>query len=170
MTIHTSHFFSSKISLTKGVVSNLSNELLEYVNPEKPSHSDSPAYFKRFYTSRFHLNNEVIEATFSLPMKIQDGDIVAVAGQQKDKVFKVLAYQNQTQNITQYENWIALIFGAIFFFAIALVLLNGDSALEGMLIPRLLLFGFALVGIYMCYRALLIRDAVKLIGTKQKSS
>jgi hypothetical protein len=166
MTIHTSHFFSSKISLTKGVVSNLSNELLEYVNPEKPTHSDSPIYFKRFYISRFNLNNEVIEAAFSSPMKIADGDIVSVAGQQKSNAFKVLAYKNQTQDITQHENWIALIFGAIFFFAIALVLLNGDLALEGMLIPRLLLFGFALVGIYMGYRALLIREAVKLIGTK----
>jgi hypothetical protein len=108
----------------------------------------------------------VIEATFSSPMKIADGDIVSVAGQQKSKAFKVLAYKNQTQNVTQHENWIAPIFGAIFFFAIALGLLNGDLALEGMLIPRLLLFGFALVGIYMGYRALLIREAVKLIGTK----
>ena len=166
MTIHTSHFFSSKISLTKGVVSNLSNELLEYVNPEKPTHSDSPIYFKRFYISRFHLNNEVIEATFSLPMKIQDGDIVAVAGQQKDKIFKVLAYQNQTQNIAHHESWIVLLLGAILFFSIAIGLLNSDFVAEGTVIPKLFLFGFSLIGIYMGYRALLIREAIKLISTQ----
>jgi hypothetical protein len=166
MTIHTSHFISSKVSLAKGVVSNLNNQVLEYVNHEKPTHDHSSVYYKRFYVSKFNLADHAIEATFSTPMKIQDGDIVAVAGQQKDMVFKVLAYQNQTQNITQHENWIALILGAIFFFAIAIGLLNSNLALNEAIIPRLFLFGFSLVGIYMGYRALLIREAIKLIGTK----
>jgi hypothetical protein len=166
MSIRTNHFISSKISSIKGVVSNLSNEVLEYVNHEKPTHDHSSVYYKRFYVSKFNLGNHAVEATFSSPMKIQDGNIVAVAGQQKDKVFKVLAYENQTQNITHHESWIALILGAIFFFAIAIGLLNSDLSLNEAIIPRLFLFGFSLVGIYMGYRALLIREAIKLIGTK----
>ena len=157
---------SSSISKISGTVSNLNNEFLEFVNPEKPTHDHSSVYYKRFYVSKFNLGNQAIEATFSSPMKIQNGDIVIVAGHQKDKTFKVLAYQNQTQNVAHHENWIALFLGAIFFFAIAIGLLNSDLVLEGALIPKLFLFGFSLVGIYMGYRALLIREAIKLIGAQ----
>ena len=157
---------SGSISKISGTASNLNNELLEFVNPEKPTHDHSSVYYKRFYVSKFNLGNQAIEATFSSPMKIQNGDIVTVAGQQKDNTFKVLAYQNQTQNVAHHENWIALFLGAIFFFAIAIGLLNSDLVLEGALIPKLFLFGFTLVAIYMGYRALLIREAIKLISTQ----
>ena len=163
MTIHKSHFPSSKINLAKGVVSNLSNELLEYANPEKPTHSDSPVYFKRFYISRFDLNNKAIEATFSSPMKISDGDTVSVAGYQKGKVFQVLAYVNQTQQATDHENWIALGIGALFIFGITLNLLNNELAHGGSLIPKLFFVGFTAIAIYMAYRAFLIRQAMKLV-------
>ena len=164
MTVRASHFFTSKISFIKGVVSNLNSELLEYANPEKPTHDDSPIHFKRFYISRFHLNNEVIEATFSSPLRIADGDTVTVAGYQKGKAFQVLAYANQTQQLTYHENWIALGIGALFILAIALNLLNSQLVLEGDLVPKLFLLGFAVISIYMAYRALLIRRAIKLIS------
>jgi len=159
-------FLTSSISKISGTANNLNNELLEFVNHEKPTHDHSSVYYKRFYVSKFQLEDHAIEATFSSPMRIQEGDVVTVAGQQKNKVFKVLAYKNQTQNITHHENWIALILGAIFFFAIAVGLLNSDLTLEGAFIPKLFLIGFTFVGIYMGYRALLIREALKLIDTQ----
>ena len=35
-------------------MSNLNNELLEYVNHEKPTHDHSSVYYKRFFISKFH--------------------------------------------------------------------------------------------------------------------
>jgi len=66
--------------------------------------------------------------------------------------------------VSHHENWIVLGLGAIFFFAVAIGLLNSQLVIEGALIPKLFLFGFTLVGIYMGYRALLIREAIKLIS------
>jgi len=158
-------FLSSSISALSGTVSNLNNELLEYVNPEKPTHDHSSVYYKRFYISKFNLGDIVIEAKFSTPMKIADGDQITVAGYQKNSGFQVLAYQNQTQQFSSNENWIILGLGAILFFAIAIGLLNSELVIEGAIIPKLFLFGFTVVAIYMGYRALLIREAVKLLSS-----
>jgi hypothetical protein len=163
-TSKSSALLTDSITKVSGTASNLSNELLEFVNHEKPTHDHSSIYYKRFYVSKFNLDKQAIEATFSSPMKIQDGDQITVAGYQKDQSFQVLAYNNQTQKVTHHENWIVLGLGAIFFFAIAVWLLNSQLVLEGALIPKLFLLGFTLVGIYMGYRALLIREAIKLIS------
>jgi len=160
-----SSFLSSSISAISGTVSNLNNELLEYVNPEKPTHDHSSVYYKRFYISKFNLGDRAIEAKFSAPIKIADGDQITVSGYQKDSGFQVLAYENQTQQVSSHENWIALGLGAIFFFAVAVGLLNSELVIEGAIIPKLFLFGFTLVAIYMGYRALLIREAVKLLSS-----
>ena len=160
-----SSLLSSSISSISGTVSNLNNELLEYVNHEKPTHDHSSVYYKRFYISKFNLGEKVIEAKFSAPMQIADGDQITVAGYQKGEVLQVLAYNNQTQQISSNENWIMLGLGAIFFFAIAIGLLNSELVTEGALIPKLFLFGFTVVAIYMGYRALLIREAVKLLAS-----
>ncbi len=160
-----STFLSSSISALSGTVSNLNHELLEYVNPDKPTHDHSSVYYQRFYISKFNLGDKSIEAKFSAPMKIADGDQIVVAGYQKENTLQVLAYKNQTQQISNNENWIILILGAIFFFAVAVGLLNSELVIEGALIPKLFLFGFTLVAIYMGYRALLIREAVKLLSS-----
>lgn len=160
-----SALLSSSISSISGTVSNLNNQLLEYVNPEKPTHDHSSVYYKRFYISKFNLGDKVIEAKFSTPMKIVDGDQITVSGYQKDGIFQVLAYHNQTQQVSSNENWIILSLGALFFFAVAIGLLNSELVVEGAIIPKLFLFGFTLVGIYMGYRALLIREAVKLLSS-----
>jgi hypothetical protein len=157
-------YLSSSISAISGTVSNLNNELLEYVNPEKPTHDHSSVYYKRFYISKFNLGDRAIEAKFSAPMKIAEGDQITVSGYQKDNNFQVLAYNNQTQQVTSNENWIILGLGALFFFAVAIGLLNSELVIEGVIIPKLFLFGFSLVAIYMGYRALLIREAIKLIA------
>jgi hypothetical protein len=157
-------FLSSSISSVSGTVSNLNNELLEYVNPEKPTHDHSSIYYKRFYISKFHLGDKVIEAKFTAPMTVAEGDQIIVSGYQKDSGFQVLAYNNKTQQVTSKENWFVLGLGALFFFAVAIGLLNSELVLEGAIIPKLFLFGFTLVGIYMGYRALMIREAVKLIS------
>lgn len=159
-----STIFSTSITTISGTVSNLHNELLEYVNPEKPTHDHSSAYYKRFFISKFHLGEKAIEAKFSTPMVIADGDRMIVSGYPKGSAFEVLAYSNQTQHISHHENWIVLILGSLFFFAVAIGLLNSQLVLEGALTPKLFLFGFTLVGIYMGYRALLIREAIKLIS------
>ncbi|ANI98933.1 hypothetical protein A8O14_01785 [Polynucleobacter wuianus] len=159
-----STFLSTSISAVSGTVSNLNKSLLEYVNPEKPTHDHSSVYYKRFFVSQFNLGDKTIEAKFSTPMIIADGDSVIVSGYPKDNVFQVLAYTNQTQQVSKHENWIVLILGAIFFFAVAIGLLISQLVIEGALIPKLFLFGFTLVGIYMGYRALLIREAIKLIS------
>ena len=159
-----SNFLSTSISTISGTVSNLNHELLEYVNPEKPTHDHSSVYYKRFFISKFDLGDKVIEAKFSTPMAIADGDSMIVSGYPKDNTFQVLAYANQTLQVRHHENWIVLGLGAIFFFAVAIGLLNSELVLEGALIPKLFLFGFTLVGIYMGYRALLIREAIKLIS------
>lgn len=158
-------FLSSSISSVSGTVSNLNNELLEYVNPEKPTHDHSSVYYKRFYISKFNIGDQAIEAKFSTPMKIADGDQITVSGYPKDGAFQVLAYRNKTQQINSHENWIVLIVGALFFFAVAIGLLNSEHVVEGALIPKLFLFGFTIVALYMGYRALLIREAIKLISS-----
>jgi len=160
-----STFLSSSISAVSGTVSNLNNELLEYINPEKPTHDHSSVYYQRFYISKFNLGDKAIEAKFSAPMKIADGDQITVSGYQKDSSFQVLAYKNQTQQVSSNENWIILGLGALFFFAVAIGLLNSELVIEGAIIPKLFLFGFTLVAIYMGYRALLIREAVKLLSS-----
>lgn len=159
-----STFLSTSLHTISGTVGNLNNELLEYVNPEKPTHDHSSIYYTRFYISKFNLGDKAIEAKFSTPMKIADGDTLTVSGYPKGDTFQVLAYQNTTQQVSGYENWIMLGLGALFFAAVALGLLNSELVAEGALIPKLFLFGFTLVAIYMGYRALLIREAIKLLS------
>jgi len=160
-----SSLLSSSISSISGTVSNLNNQLLEYVNHEKPTHDHSSVYYKRFFISKFNLGDKAIEAKFSAPMQIADGDHIKVAGYQKGESLQVLAYSNQTQQVSNNENWIILGLGALFFFAVAIGLLNSELVAEGALIPKLFLFGFTVVAIYMGYRALLIREAVKLLAS-----
>ena len=159
-----SSFLSSSISSISGTVNNLNNELLEYVNPEKPTHDHSSIYYKRFFISKFNLGDRAIEAKFSSPMLIAEGDQITVSGYSKDGAFQVLAYNNQTQQVSSNENWIILSLGALFFLAVAIGLLNSELVIEGALIPKLFLFGFTLLAIYMSYRAFLIREAIKLIS------
>jgi hypothetical protein len=158
-----SALLSSSVKSISGIVSNLQNELLEYVNPEKPTHDHSSVYYQRFYISSFHLGDQAIEAKFSSPMKIGDGDSVTVSGYQTKTAFQVLAYRNQTQQVAGSENWVMLILGALFFLAVAIGLLNSELVSEGALIPKLFLSGFVLVATYMAYRALLIREAIGLL-------
>ena len=159
-----STFLSSSLHALSGTVSNLNNELLEYVNPEKPTHDHSSVYYKRFFISKFNLGDKAIEAKFSTPMNIADGDALTVSGYPKGEAFQVLAYRNATQQVSDHENWIVLALGALFFLAVAIGLLNSELVLEGALIPKLFLFGFTLVALYMGYRALLIREAIKLLS------
>jgi hypothetical protein len=151
------------VSAISGTVSNLNNELLEYVNPEKPTHDHSAVYYQRFFISKFNLGNQAIEAKFSTPMLVRDGDTVSVSGYPKGDRFQVLAYVNQTQQVSKHENWIILGLGALFFLAIALGLLNSELVAEGALVPKLFLIGFVGVAFYMGYRALLIREAISLL-------
>ena len=156
-------FFSNAIITLSGTVRNLNNELLEYVNPEKPTHDHSSVYFKRIYISKFDLGDQKVEAKFNTPMNIQDGDQLTVTGLNKNGAFEVLAYKNKTQQITSSENWIVLGLGALFFLAVSLGVLNSELALEGAWIPKLFAVGFVGVAFYMGYRALLIRAALKLL-------
>ena len=158
-----SSFLTSPVSAISGTVSNLNNALLEYVNPEKPTHDHSSFYYQRFYISTFNLDDRAIEAKFSSQMAIQDGDSVTVSGYPKGDRFQVLAYANNTQQISGKENWIALGLGAIFFLAIAIGLLNSELVAEDALVPKLFLIGFVGVSLYMGYRALLIREAIALL-------
>ena len=160
-----SSFLSNSISAISGTVSHLNIELLEYVNPEKPTHDHSSVYYKRFFISKFNLGDKAIEAKFSSPMQIADGDQITVSGYQKDGSFQVLAYNNQTQQVRSNENWIMLALGALFFLSVAIGLLNSELVAEGALVPKLFLFGFTLIAIYMGYRTLLIREAVKLLSS-----
>jgi hypothetical protein len=96
-------------------------------------------------------------------MAIQNGDSVTVSGYLEGDRFQVLAYVNQTQQISGRENWIALALGAIFFLAIVIGLLNSELVAEGALVPTLFLIGFVGVSLYMGYRALLIREAIALL-------
>ncbi len=158
-----SSFLSSPIRSISGTVSNLQNELLEYVNPEKPTHEHSSVYYQRFYVSSFSLGDQSIEAKFSSPMKISNGDNLIVSGYPKNNHFHVLAYRNLTQEFIGAENWVMLVLGALFFLLVTIGLLHSELITEGALIPKLLLSGFVLVAIYMAYRALLIREAIGLL-------
>jgi len=160
-----STYLSNSLSVISGTVSNLNHSILEYVNPEKPTHDHSSVYYQRFFISQFNLGDKAIEAKFSTPMKIADGDQVVVSGYLKGSALQVLAYTNQTQQVQGNENWVVLCLGALFFFAVAIGLLNSQLLIDGALIPKLFLFSFTLIGIYMGYRALLIREALKLISS-----
>jgi hypothetical protein len=159
-----STFLSTSISVVSGTVNNLNNELLEYINPEKPTHDHSSQYYKRFFISKFNLGDTAVEAKFSSPMKIAEGDQIIVSGYPKGESFQVLAYNNQTQQVISNENWVVLGLGGLFFLAVAIGLLNSELVAEGAFIPKLFLFGFTLVAMYMGYRALLIREAIKRIS------
>lgn len=163
MTLKPTTFFTSSLSVISGNVSNLQNALLEYVNPEKPTHDHSSVYYQRFFISTFSLNNRAIEAKFSTPMVVSNGDTVTVSGYQKGSGFQVLAYTNKTQQVSKHENWVALGLGALFFLTVALGLLNSELVAEGAFIPKLFLIGFVGVAFYMGYRALLIREAITLL-------
>jgi hypothetical protein len=163
MSLKPSSFLTSSVSAISGKVSNLNNGLLEYVNPEKPTHDDSSVYYQRFFISTFNLDDRAIEAQFSTQMVIQNGDNVTVSGYPKGERFQVLAYVNQTQKVSGRENWLTLGLGALFFLAIALGLLNSELVAEGELVPQFLLIGFVGVALYMAYRALLIREAIALL-------
>jgi hypothetical protein len=163
MSLKPSSFLSSSVSAISGTVSNLNKELLEYVNPEKPTHDHSSVYYQRFFVSKFNLDGQAIEAKFSTPMMISNGDMVIVSGYPKGNSFQVLAYSNQTEQVSGRENWIILGMGAIFFLAVAIGLLNSAIVAEGALVPKLFLIGFVGVAIYMGYRALLIRQAIALL-------
>ena len=126
MTLKPTTFFTSSVSVISGNVSNLQNELLEYVNPEKPTHDHSSVYYQRFYISIFNLDDRTIEAKLSSPMVVSNGDTVTVSGYQKGSGFQVLAYTNKTQQVSKHENWIILGLGALFFLAVALGLLNSE--------------------------------------------
>ncbi|MBU3587971.1 hypothetical protein ICN30_09015 [Polynucleobacter sp. 31A-FELB] len=163
MTLKPSAFLTSSVATISGTVSNLNNELLEYVNPEKPTHDHSSVYYQRFFISKFTLGDRAIEAKFSTPMVVSDGDTMTVSGYQKGNGFQVLAYANQTQQVSKHENWIVLGLGALFFLVVALGLLNSELVAEGALVPKLFLIGFVGVAMYMGYRALLIREAISLL-------
>ena len=156
-------FLSQPVTAISGTVSKLNNELLEYVNPEKPTHDHSSVYYQRFYISKFNLGDQAIEAKFSSPMNIHEGDLVTVSGYPKNNAFQVLAYSNKTQQVSGNENWLIAGLGAVFFLMVAIGLLNTELVIEGAWIPRLFLIGFVGVAIYMGHRALLIREALKLI-------
>ncbi len=162
-TIKLSSLLNSSVSVISGTVSNLNSELLEYVNAEKPTHDHSSVYYQRFFVSKFNLGNQAIEAKFSTPMVVSDGDTVTVSGYQKGNGFQVLAYINKTQQVSKHENWIVLCLGALFFLAVALGLLNSELVAEGALVPKLFLMGFVGVAMYMGYSALLIREAISLL-------
>lgn len=136
-----SFLISNSISSISGTVSNINNKLLEYINPEKPTHDHSSVYCKRFYISKFNLGDNVIEDRFSAPMQIADGDQIIMSGYQKGEVLQVLAYNNQTQQVRSNENWIMLGLWALFFFAVAIGLLNSELVAEGELIPKLFFLG-----------------------------
>ena len=163
MSLKTNSFLTSSVNGISGTVSDLSSELLEYVNPEKPTHDHSSAYYQRFFVSKFNIGDQAIEAKFSSPMIIRDGDVVHVSGYIKGDRFQVLAYANQTQQVSKHENWIALGLGALFFLGAAVGLLKSELVTEGALVPKIFLLGFVGVAIYMGYRALLIREAIKLL-------
>jgi hypothetical protein len=163
MSLKPTTFLTSSVSVISGNVSNLQNELLEYVNPEKPTHDHSSVYYQRFYISIFNLDQRTIEAKFSTPMLISNGDAVTVSGYQNGGSFQVLAYTNKTQKVSKHENWIVLGLGALFFLAIAIGLLNSELVVEGTLVPKLFLLGFVAVSLYMGYRALIIREAIALL-------
>jgi predicted ABC-type sugar transport system permease subunit len=120
-------------------------------------------YYQRFFISTFHLNNRAIEAKFSTPMVVSNGDDIIVSGYQNGNGFQVLAYTNKTQQVSKHESWIVLGLGALFFMAVALGLLNSELVAEGALVPKLFLIGFVGVAFYMGYRALLIREAISLL-------
>jgi predicted ABC-type sugar transport system permease subunit len=120
-------------------------------------------YYQRFFISTFNLGDQAVEAKFSTPMMVSNGDIVTVSGYQKGDGFQVLAYANKTQQISKHENWIILGLGALFFLGVALGLLNSELVTQEALVPKLFLIGFIGVALYMGYRALLIREAIALL-------
>lgn len=155
------------VELRSGVVSELETTVAEYLNPEKPIHDDSPIYSTRMYQAQFKLDNQAIEAVFSKPIQIQNGDQLGVSGYLTAHRFHVLAYWNQTHPSRESESWQALAIGALLFLGIALFLLNSTLAISGAPISTLFLIGFMGLGFYMIYKALLIRQALQLLNTMQ---
>lgn len=155
------------VEMRSGVVSELKTAVTEYVNPEKPTHDDSPIYYTRMYQAQFKLDNQAIEAVFSKPMQIQNGDQLRVSGYSNDAQFTVLAYWNQSSERRGSENWLALAIGGLFFLGIALFLLNSTRVEIEAPISTIFLLGFAGIGFYMLYKALLIRQALQLLNTLQ---
>lgn len=155
------------VEMRSGVVSELKTAMTEYANPEKPTHDDSPIYYTRMYQAQFKLDNQAIEAVFSKPMQIQNGDQLSISGYSIDSRFQVLAYLNRSSERLGSENWVALAIGALFFLGIALFLLNSTRVAIEAPISTIFLLGFVGIGFYMLYRALLIRQALQLLNVMQ---
>jgi len=154
------------LEFKKGLVSHLKEQTTEYVNPEKPNFDESNSYFTRIYTSRFLLDQSPMQAEFSKPIETQDGDNLKVVGYSGSSGgFTVLAYQNTTSGIQHHENWLALTIGGLFIAGITILALF-SSMIDGHgLLPRILLVGFMVLGLWMSLKGLLIREAIALLLT-----
>lgn len=147
-----------------GLVSQLSEQTTEYVNPEKPNFDESNFYFTRIYTSRFFLDRDLMRAEFSEPIETRDGDHLMVAGYPGGSGgFTVLAYQNTTSGTRRHENWFAMMIGGLFITAIAIYLLFFAIIDSNTLVPRILLVGFIFLGLWMTLKGLLIQEALALL-------
>lgn len=151
------------LELKSGAVSHLSQQITEYVNPEKPNFDESRVYFTRIYTSRFLLDRNPMHAEFSTPIETRDGDNLKVVGYSSQSGFTVLAYQNATSGIQHHENWLALTLGGFFIAAIAILLFFSSMIDSHGLIPRILLIGFMVLGLWMSLKGLLIQEAIALM-------
>lgn len=162
--IKPSSFLMKTLEYKSGEVSRLNEQMTEYVNPEKPIFDDSSNYFTRIYTSRFVLDRDPMQAEFSQPIEAQNGDRLAVVGYpSKTNGFTVLAYQNTSSGKQFHENWLALTLGGLFIAAIAILTLFSSMVDSHGLIPRILLIGFMVLGLWMSLKGLLIREAIALL-------
>jgi hypothetical protein len=163
-TMKASSLSGFELTTHRGVVSELVSEIQERIDHDP---ADTNLRFippRKEYVARFLLDTKPIEAKFQMPFTLANGDLVTLAGYAKGDGFKVLAFRNDTQQITQSNNW-KMAFGAGLVFSIlSLIILCGLLSSQSMIFPQILLGIFVAVGLFIAHHGLLIKEARHLLS------
>lgn len=165
MTFKPSALFGQTLEVKSGVVTHLQSQTVErYMDQGLDPHKrpDMKAYT---YISKFSLNASPIVAMFNIQPEINEGDTLMVSGIQKEDFFEVLAYRNETKDITGSNPWKSSVIAAILFALFAGVLYFFVLK-QALLIEQILLLGFIGLGLFLIARAYLIKEALQLLSSQ----
>lgn len=161
--IKASALYGVQLQAQSGQVTELFSEIQEHIDHDP---IDSNLRFlptRKEYVARFLLDGTPIEAKFQMPFKLANGDKIAVAGYFKGNAFNVLALRNDTEQLTQSNNWKMAIGAGFVFSIIALIILIGLLNNQAMVFPQILLGIFVGVGLFVANFGFLIKEARALL-------
>jgi hypothetical protein len=162
MTMKPSEIFGKNLILKSGVVSGLETD--KYLK-SRPNTEEFNEHMKSYtYVAKFYLDgNTPLLASFNFMPEINEGDRIRVSGLQKASSFEVIAFRNETRQVTVTRSWktsliaatLFSIFSAfIFFFVIK----------EPRVIEQIIFVGFIGLGLFLIARSMMIKEALEMLG------